>query len=143
MNKAYDYNKYIWQIQFRARHAIESMYRRKYNTIIDPVNRMVILHETDTLFHETNTQYFEITDEAFAELLPLLSIQLNREFELLPEEVLIDQGYRDGWSLRYTYFTKENPPKRDGALMDYLQDDPLEEVVNWLHKHYCTVEFNM
>lgn len=136
MDKEFDFEKYIWQIQFRPWYIIPGEYT--YNTTIDYIGRMVTIRKTITNTHMVNEQIFDFEDDkSFDELLSYSEIAKLHEFEKLSEEELKsrDRGYRDGWRLRYSYFTHEVPPRIDGSLGTIYDDSPFEKIVDWLREN--------
>ena len=61
-----------------------------------------------------------------------------REFEEMSDEELkrIDRGYRDGWRLKYSYFTKDEPARKDGSLRHVYAWNPLEQIVDWIQRNF-------
>lgn len=136
MNQDFDYEKYIWQIQFRPWYIIPGEFT--YNTTIDYVGRMVTIRKTITNTHMVNEQIYDFeNNESFNELLSYSEIAKIHEFEDLNEEDLKkrDRGYRDGWRLKYSYFTHEDPPRTDGSLGSIYKDSPFEKIIDWIYRN--------
>ena len=136
MEQAYDYEKYIWQIQFRPWYIIPGEFT--YNTTIDYVGRMVTIRKTITNTHMVNEQIYDFEDDdSFDELLFYSEIEKLHGFEELSEAEMKsrDRGYREGWRLKYSYFTHEDPPRVDGSLGAIYDDSPFEKIVEWIRKN--------
>ena len=113
MEQEFDYDKYIWKIHFRPWFIIPGEYT--YKTTVDFVERLLTIRKTITNTHMVNDQIYDLDDDSFSELLSFAEISKIREFENKTEEELkkLDRGYRDGWRLQYSYFTKDIPNKTD------------------------------
>ena len=138
MSSEFDYTKYIWLIQLRRKSMFflslpPSAYVQTAD--VDYVNRRIILRETDKHEQVTKEQIFVIDDEeSFAELLTYSEITKIREFESLDETelALFDRGYRDGWYMEYSYFTKDDPPRTDGRVTGIYKNNPIEKIAGWI-----------
>ena len=136
MDQEFDYEKYIWQIQFRPWYKIPGEFT--YNTTIDYIGRMVTIRKTITNTYMVNDQIYDFEDdECFDELLSYSEIKKLHEFEKLSEKELKnkDRGSRDGWQLKYSYFTHDDPPRVDGVLSTIYDDSPFEKIVEWIRNN--------
>lgn len=142
-DEKYDYEKYIWQIQFRPWYIVPEDYT--YNTTIDYINRLLTIRKTIRNTHMVNEQIYEIDDEDYKELLTFSEIEKMQKFENVPEEELRkrDRGYRDGWRLKYSYFTHGVPPRTDGSLGQLYEGNPLEDIVEWIRKNFPDADIHI
>ena len=136
--KEFDFEKYIWQIQFHPRSAFPNLIVSKVSetVTIDYLNRQVIFKKTFTDTQMTQKEAVNIDGESFRELLQFSEIAKLREFEETPEKELHCYSYRDNWILEYYYFTVEEPHRTDGCLSGIYENSPFEEIVNWIIRHY-------
>ena len=136
MEQEFDFEKYIWRIEFRPWYIIPG--ELTYNTTIDYVARMVTIRTMTTNTHMVNEQTYNFEDdESFDELLSYSEIKKLHEYEALSEETLkrLDRGYRDGWRLKYSYFTHEVSPRVDGSLGIIYENSPFEKIIKWIRKN--------
>lgn len=136
MQQIFDHKKYIWQIQFCPWYTDSVEYT--YNTTIDYIGRTVTVRKTIINTQMVKEQFYDLKDsDAFDELLSYSEIALLRDFEQLSEEDLKkrDRGYRDGWRLKYSYFTHDDPPRIDGSLGTIYEDSPFEKIVEWIRRN--------
>ena len=136
MEQEFDYEKYIWQIQFRPWYIVPR--EHTYKTIIDCVKRTVTVRRTITNTYMVNERIYDFEDdENFEELLSYSEIAKIHEFESLSDDELRGKvcGYRDGWGLKYSYFTHEVPPRIDGFLGWVYWDSPFEKITEWLRRN--------
>lgn len=133
MEPKFDFDKYIWQIQFQPWNILPSIEPSSHLTI-DLLNKVLIVRKTDANTYMVSEQIYEISDADYEQLLPHTEIEKIKSFEGKPADELkrSDRGYRDGWWLNYSYFTREVPPRIDGTLGRIYRDNPLEEIVNWI-----------
>ncbi len=137
----FDYEKYIWQIQFQPIHIIPEKY--SYNTTIDYLNRVLTIRRTNVDANRTRTKTIKLTDkDNFEKLLSLSEISKIREFENKSADELrkLDRGYRDGWSLHYYYYTHEAPSVEEGILGNIYQGNPIEGIDEWIHQYVTNDE---
>lgn len=141
MKPEFDFDKYIWQIQFQPRKIFPSK-EPSCHTTIDLLNRVLIVRKTDSITHIVSEQIYEISDADYEQLLPHTEIEKIQSFERKSAEELkwSDWGYRDGWWLDYSYFTHEVPPRIDGTLGRIYKENPLEEIVNWILRTFSETE---
>ena len=133
----FDYEKYIWQIQFVPSYIWHEKYA--YNTTIDFVKRLLIVRKTLKNENTTSKKIYSIdNDESYEKLLELSRISDIQEFESKTEDEqrAYYKGYRDGWLLYYSYFTNGKPPRTDGILSELYKGNPLEEIIDWVRKNY-------
>ena len=135
--QSFDYQKYIWQIQFEPMTILSSR-KYTYNTTIDYITRTVIQRRTNTLSRKTKEKIRHISEKQYKELIEFSSIEKIRDFEHKSKNELhtVGCGYRDGWSLAYSYFTKEDPPRIDGRLSTIYRGNPIEEIAMWISKEF-------
>ena len=132
----FDYEKYIWQIQFHPVHSFPGKY--SYNTTIDYLKRVLIIRRTNADTKRTKTKEIKLMDNSrFEELLRLSEISKIREFERKSDDELrnLDMGYRDGWKLHYCYFTHDDPPMTEGVLGTVYKGNPIEGIDKWIHQY--------
>ena len=136
MEKEFDFEKYIWQIQFRPRFMFPE--NRSFCATVDYLNRRLIFSESNTDSHSTDEVIFSIDDDKrFAELLSYSEISKIRQFEAIPGKELWKQAYayRDGWRMEYYYFMRGVPPRVDGRLGPICKENPLEEILQWIRRN--------
>lgn len=121
----FDYEKYIWQIQFRPWYVIPE--KCTHSAAIDYLNRCLIVRKTMTNTGMVNEKVYDIDSEIFHELLSYSEISKINAFENQTENDLNDhsRGYRDGWRVKYSYFTKGALPRTDGSFGIYDRENPL------------------
>lgn len=126
-----NYQQYIWQFQFHPGHFLRK--EIPYFVTIDYINRKLTINRIDPISSESKSQCFDISDDEFEGLLQYSEIEKIREFENKSEEELsvLEEGYRDGWYVEYSYYTQDVPPRTDGALHTLHKENPLEKLVNW------------
>lgn len=142
--KEFSYEKYIWQIQFQPWYIFPKEYT--YNLTIEYLNRTIAIRRTPSNAQTVKEKIYEIdNDESYEELLSYSEISQIRKYENTPEDELrqFDWGYRDGWRLKFLYFTKDDPPRTDGTLGTIYKGNPLEEILGWVRKNIAEsdVEF--
>lgn len=137
MVQQFDYKKYIWQIQFEPMTVIPSS-KYIYHTTIDYINRIVIQSRTNTLSLKTKDKVRKISNRQYQELLDYSTIESIKAFNAKSEKELLtlDCGYRDGWYLPYSYFTKEDPSRIDGLLGTIYKGNPIEDIAKWISKEF-------
>lgn len=134
MSKEYDFEKYIWQIQFQH-HGLFSLLPDG-NITINYLKRVVIVKDIDNREKVVNVRTYEIEDVQFEQLLELSMISKLREFEGKSKDELMDLecGFRDeGCFMIYSYFTHGEPPRTDGALRVFYSGSPFEAILRLVY----------
>ncbi len=135
--KEFDYEKYIWKIQFQPAHIFTEKY--SFITIIDYVNRALVIRRTNEDTKRTKTKEIKLSDKkCYEELLHLSEISKIKEFENKSADELrkLDSGYRDEWHLHYCYYTHGDPSEIEGELSTIYKGNPIEGIIEWI-RHYA------
>ena len=139
--KEFDYEKYIWKIQFQP--ACISTEKYSFITIIDYVNRVLLIRRTNENTKRTKTKEIKLSDKkCYEELLHLSEISKIKEFENKSADELrkLDSGYRDGWSLCYCYYTHGDPSEIEGELSTIYKGNPIEGIIGWIYRYVPNAE---
>ena len=131
-SNGFDFDKYIWQIQFHTYDVLSSTYIS--SKIIDYLNKIAIVKDVNILTGEVEEATYTIRKDRFKGLLELSEIKKIIEFEAKSPKELesLNNGYRDGCKLEYTYFVQKGSLIHSGDLHYVYDENPIEEILKWV-----------